>query len=113
MLVLAKVLILKYNVRLPCNVLERRRQEVRQREVEDPVRCRAETDTLGAVLEREDFTAVDPSGWCPGQAVDTGKYVGESDDGLAWGACDRELEVFIAEDVVDGLAVGCHYAGSG
>jgi hypothetical protein len=47
-----------------------------------PVTRGGETDTLGSVLEREDFTGVNPGDGCPGKTVDSDKDVRQGDDSL-------------------------------
>ena len=50
------------DVRLPLDVGEGRRDEVRQCEVEDPVASGGQTHAFGAILEGKNFRAVDPCG---------------------------------------------------
>ncbi len=80
--------------------------------VEDPVGGSGETDTLGSVLQGEDFGAVDPadgslmgmsatnvidrtnrSRTYPGETVDADEDVGERDDCLSSRALDLPLQV--------------------
>lgn len=51
----------KYHVRLPGYVRESWRDEQRQGQIEDPVSSSGDTDTLGSVLQGEDFGGVDPA----------------------------------------------------
>jgi len=56
--------------------------EVRKREVENPVCGGRETDTGSAVLEREDFGRVNPTARCPGESVESDKDITDGDDAL-------------------------------
>ena len=52
----------EYHIRPPLDVVEGRRNEVGQSEIEDPVSCGGEADAFGTVFQREDFGCVDPGG---------------------------------------------------
>jgi hypothetical protein len=61
-----------------------------------PVARSGEADTLGAVLEGEDFTGVDPSNGCPGETVDSNEDVCQSNDSLCGSSLDGPSQDFIA-----------------
>lgn len=102
----------KDHVRLPLDVGKGRRNEKGEGKVEavhisicilrlsssdlHPVSGSRETDTLGTVLERENLTGVDPRNGRPGEAVDSDKDVGQSNDGLSRLALDSPFENIIA-----------------
>lgn len=61
-----------------------------------PVAGSGQTDTLGTVLQGEDFTAVHPGGGGPREAVNADEDVAHGDDSLCRVALNRPLEVFVA-----------------
>lgn len=101
------------DVGLPLDVGKGRGDKVRQCKVEDPVACRGQSHTLGAVLQREDFRCVNPCCRGPGETVYADKDVRERNDGLAWRPGDLPLEAIVAVDAVDGVAAGGHDGGDG
>lgn len=91
----------KDDVGAPLDIPKRRRHEVGERKVEDPVRGGCETDTLGAVLQREDFRDEDPCAGGPGQAVESDKDVTARDNAGGVATVDLPLDVEVAINVSD------------
>lgn len=101
------------DVRPPLDIGKRRRDKIRQREIENPVRGRAQADALGSVFERKHLAAVDPARRRPGEAVDADEDVGAGDHAGRGRAADRPAQVGVAVDAGDGVSVGGHEAGDG
>lgn len=95
----------------PGNIPERRRDEIGQGKVEDPVSRSSETDTPGTVVEREDLGDVNPGNGSPGKTVESDKDVGAGNNALSIAAADLPTNVVISIDVSDGPALGGHEAG--
>ena len=91
------------DVRAPDDVLERRRHEVGEREVEDPVSRRREADALGAVLQREDLRDVDPRARRPREAVHGDKEIRARDDALRRRPSHLPDDVLVSVDFRHGV----------
>lgn len=76
------------DVHLPLDVDKRRWDEIRQREVEDPVRSRAQRDSLTTDAEREQFRWVYPGHRSPRRCIGGNKEVGAGDDGASGRSTD-------------------------
>lgn len=84
------------DVRLPDDVGEGGRDEVRDGEVEDPVGRRRQAHALGPVLEREHLGAVDPPGGRPAESVDSHENVGARNHTLRGIPVDLPAQVSVA-----------------
>jgi hypothetical protein len=73
-----------------------------------PVASGGETDTFGAVTEREDLSGVDPSNGGPGETVNSNKDVTHSNDTLGWGSSNNPSQVLIAIDTINVMPVRGH-----
>lgn len=73
-------------------------QEARRTRVrgEGPTGGGSQTDSSGAVLERERLGGVDPADWGPRETIDTEKSLAEGNDGLGRVALDRPFQDLIA-----------------
>ena len=73
---------------LPLDVHKRRRDEVRQSEVESPVRGSSKSNSLATESEREELRRVDPGYGTPGRSVGSDEEVRAGDDALSCSAAD-------------------------
>ena len=74
-------------IRFPSNVLERRRDEVGEREIKSPIGRGCKGNGLATDSERVQFGRIDPGNRSPGRGVGGDKEVGTCDKGLrGWSA---------------------------
>ena len=78
-----------------------------------PVRGRGETNTVGTVLEGEDFGAVDPRCGCPGQAINADEDVRGGNYTLGRGTQDFPSQVGVSVNGVNRMSVGSHETSNG
>lgn len=104
----------EHDIRPPLDVHKCRRHEVAQREIEDPVRARAQRDRLPPDSQRIQLRRVDPADGPPRRREARDKKIRAGDDGLRRGA--RDLPTLLGRAVrVFGRrrAVRRHQAGVG
>ncbi len=104
------------DIRLPLNILKRRRHEVAKREVEGPIPRRRERDGFPAHAQRVEFGGVDPRYGAPGGRVGGDEEVAAGDEALGGGAGDgpRCFGGFAADAAGTGVVpVGFENAGVG
>jgi len=104
------------DIRLPLDVLKRRRHEIAKREIEGPVPRRSERDGFPAHAQRVQFGGVDPRHGAPGGRVGGYEEVAAGDEALGGGAGDgpRCFGGFAADAAGAGVvAVGFEDAGVG
>lgn len=83
-------------------------------EVEDPVGCSRETDSLSAVLEREDLGRIDPTTRSPGKSVKANKNVTDGDDALGCGVVvNLPPEDSVAINGVHMVSIASHKSSNG
>lgn len=92
------------DVHPPLDIHKRRRHEVRQSEVEDPVRRGGQRDRFPAHAQGKEFGRVDPGDGPPGGRVRRDKEIGAGDDRLRGRAADFPA---LLGDVVEPAGGSC------
>ena len=105
----------EHDIHLPLDVDKRRRDEVAEREVEDPVARRAQRNGLASDTQWEQLGRVDPADGAPGGCEGRDEEVCAGDDGAAGPTADLPGLLGDAADAAGrrGLAVGGQQTGVG
>lgn len=98
----------KDNVGAPLDILERRWDEVRECKVEDPVGSRGKTNTLGTVLQRENFGDENPCGGRPCQTVESDKNVTTRNNTGGVAAVHLPLDIEVTSNISDRVTASSH-----
>lgn len=102
----------KNYVGAPLDVFERGWDEVRKSKIEHPVCGRGKTNTLGTVLQREDFGDEDPCARSPRQPIEPDKDVTARNNTGCVAAVHLPLDVEVARDIGDRVAASGHQTGN-